>query len=49
MMRDPLTAKEGRTLARNRLERALSDSVTIDGVEVALDRGPKGLEGVVMR
>ena len=49
MMRDPLTAREGRTVARNRLERALADPVTIDGVEVSLSREAKGLMGVVMR
>ena len=49
LMRNPLTAKEGRSVARNRLERMLAEAVSVDGVEVALLRGAKGLEGVTLR
>jgi hypothetical protein len=49
MMRDPLTAREGRAVARNRLERALAEPVSTGTAEVRLERSSKGLEGVVMR
>ncbi len=49
LMRDPLAAKEGRAVARSRLERSLAEAIKIDGVEVSLLRGTKGLEGVSMR
>lgn len=49
LMRDPLVAKEGRATARNRLERMLAEPIRIDGSELSLIRGPKGLEGVSLR
>jgi len=49
LMRDPLLAKEGKATVRNRLERVLADPVRRGGVEIALLRGVRGLEGVVIR
>jgi hypothetical protein len=49
LMRDPLVAREGRATTRNRLERALTEPVTVDGVEVSILRGAKGIEGIQMR
>jgi bifunctional DNA primase/polymerase-like protein/AAA domain-containing protein/primase-like protein len=49
LMRDPLIAKEGKATARNRLERMLTEPVQIDGTELALIRGIKGVEGVAIR
>ena len=48
-MQDPLIAKEGRATARNRLERMLAEPIQVEGVELTLIRGVKGIEGVAMR
>jgi RecA-family ATPase len=49
LMRDPLIYKEGRVVAKNRLERILAQPVkTEDGSELRLLRGAKGIEGVAI-